>query len=69
MNAVAKNESGLLVDSNEWNFERLELFDREIGRIAADFDLDTYPNQIEVIRSDQMLDANSALGLPNGYSH
>jgi len=69
MSALAQSTTELLSDSNEWNFERLELFDREIGRIAREFELDTYPNQIEIIRSDQMLDAYSSIGLPVGYSH
>jgi spore cortex formation protein SpoVR/YcgB (stage V sporulation) len=33
------------------------------------FRLDTYPNQIEVIRSDQMLDAYASIGMPLGYHH
>ena len=36
----------------DWTFELLEQYDTEIARIAKDkFKLDTYPNQIEVIRS------------------
>ena len=32
----------------EWTFELVERYDREIGRVAAEFGLDTYPNQIEI---------------------
>jgi len=64
-----KEKMRLQDESNDWNFELLDAFNREIGRIAGNFGLDTYPNQIEVIRSDQMLDAYSSVGMPLGYSH
>lgn len=54
----------------DWTFELLEQYDQEIARIAKDkFKLDTYPNQIEVIRSDQMMDAYASVGMPVSYSH
>jgi len=37
--------------------------------VAAEHGLDTYPNQIEVITSEQMLDAYATGGLPIGYPH
>ena len=56
--------------SSDWTFELLEKYDREISRIAREkFHLDTYPNQIEVIRSDQMMDAYSSVGMPINYHH
>ncbi len=59
-----------LSTQSEWTFELLEIYDREIARIAKDkFKLDTYPNQIEVIRSDQMMDAYSSVGMPINYNH
>lgn len=54
---------------SEWTFELLQEYDCEIGRIAADFKLDTYPNQIEVISAEQMMDAYSSVGMPLGYNH
>ncbi len=54
---------------SDWSFELIETYDREIGAIAREFGLDTYPNQIEVIRSDQMIDAYSSIGMPLGYNH
>lgn len=54
---------------SEWTFERLEDYDREIGRIAKSYGLDTYPNQIEVITTEQMMDAYSSVGMPLGYHH
>ncbi|MCB1774982.1 MAG: SpoVR family protein [Gammaproteobacteria bacterium] len=60
----------LICDTSEWSFPLLERFDREIGRIAREeFGLDTYANQIEVITSEQMIDAYSSVGLPINYHH
>ena len=41
---------------SDWTFELIQDYDREIGRVAKDFGLDTYPNQIEIISAEQMLD-------------
>jgi stage V sporulation protein R len=53
----------------DWDFDLLERYDLEISRIAREYGLDTYPNQIEVITSEQMLDAYASSGLPLGYPH
>ncbi|MFN3919309.1 MAG: SpoVR family protein [Methylohalobius sp.] len=54
---------------SEWTFELLEKYDAEIARIASSFGLDTYPNQIEIISSEQMMDAYASCGLPVYYYH
>ncbi|QGU32471.1 SpoVR family protein [Thermochromatium tepidum] len=60
----------LITDSSEWSFSLLERFDREIARLAHEvYGLDTYANQIEVISSEQMIDAYSSVGLPIYYHH
>ena len=58
-----------LSEGSEWTFELLDLYDREIARIAEYYGLDTYPKQIEVITSEQMIDAYSSVGMPVGYHH
>ncbi len=58
-----------LSEGSEWTFELLDRYDREIGRVAAHYGLDTYPKQIEVITSEQMIDAYSSVGMPVGYHH
>ncbi|TVP53429.1 MAG: SpoVR family protein [Halomonadaceae bacterium] len=55
--------------SSDWTFELIEQYDRELARIAADFGLDTYPVQIEIISAEQMMDAYSSVGMPVGYNH
>ena len=59
----------LLSTGSDWTFELIEKYDREIARIARSYRLDTYPNQIEIIRSDQMMDAYASVGMPVGYHH
>jgi len=59
-----------IAEGSEWTFEALAAYEREIGKIAKDrYRLDTYPNQIEIISADQMMDAYSSIGMPVGYHH
>lgn len=53
----------------EWTFELIQTYDHEIARIAKDFKLETYPNQIEVISAEQMMDSYASVGMPIGYHH
>jgi spore cortex formation protein SpoVR/YcgB (stage V sporulation) len=59
----------LISESSEWTFPLLDRYNRELARIASDFNLDTYPNQIEIITAEQMMDAYSSVGMPLGYHH
>ena len=54
---------------SEWTYELIQSYDREIARLAREFKLDTYPNQIEIITSEQMMDAYASVGMPIGYHH
>jgi spore cortex formation protein SpoVR/YcgB (stage V sporulation) len=58
-----------LSDGPDWTFSLLEDYQREIARVAKLYKLDTYPNQIEIITSEQMLDAYSSVGMPINYHH
>lgn len=58
-----------LSDGPDWTFDLLEDYHKEIQRVAAHYRLSTYPNQIEVITAEQMMDAYSSIGMPIGYSH
>jgi len=53
----------------DWTFELLQEYEREIARIAENFKLDTYPNQIEIISSEQMMDAYASSAMPINYHH
>lgn len=48
----------------------LALTDKVIQIIATEkYGLDCYENEIQIIRSDQMLDAYTTIGLPTSYNH
>ena len=49
----------------DWNFEMLSSIYEELDIINNEkYQLQIYPNQIEIISSEQMLDANSSVALP-----
>ncbi len=59
-----------LFQGSEWDFDKLRRVYDAIEEIAVgELGLDTYPNQIEVITSEQMLDAYASIGLPLMYRH
>jgi len=58
-----------LDDNSEWTFEKLTIYQTEIARVAEHYRLDTYTNQIEVITTEQMMDAYASIGMPIGYNH
>lgn len=60
----------LIYRGSEWDFELLQRAHDAIEQIAlGELGLDIYRNQIEVITSEQMLDAYAAVGMPLMYSH
>lgn len=58
-----------VAEGSEWTLDQLQRLDREIGKIAKEYNLDTYPIQIEIITAEQMMDAYSSVGMPIGYHH
>ncbi|WP_029686812.1 SpoVR family protein [Tatumella saanichensis] len=65
----AAQQQQRLSDGPDWTFELLETYLAEIDRVAKLYHLDTYPHQIEVITSEQMMDAYSSIGMPINYAH
>lgn len=63
------SKNNYISTGSDWTFDLLETYDSEIARVAAIYGLDTYPNQIEVISAEQMMDAYSSVGMPIGYNH
>jgi len=59
----------IISDTSEWTFELIERYNQEIARIAKQFKLETYPIQVEIITSEQMMDAYASVGMPVGYAH
>ncbi len=58
-----------LPEQSEWTFELIEQVHEEIRRVAEKFGLDTYPNQLEIISAEQMMDAYASVGMPVSYNH
>ena len=54
---------------SDWSFELIEDYHRVIRETAARFGLDTYPNQLEIITAEQMMDAYASVGMPVNYRH
>ncbi len=62
--------SDLLFHGSDWTFDTLSRTYDAIKEIAIDdLGLDVYPNQLEIISSEQMLDAYSSNGMPLIYQH
>ena len=59
-----------LFEGADWNFDLMRRSYDAIEDVAReDLKLDVYPNQIEIISSEQMLDAYSSIGMPLMYRH
>ena len=54
---------------SDWSFDLVESYHRIIKATAERFGLDTYPNQLEIITAEQMMDAYSSVGMPVNYRH
>lgn len=62
--------SNLLYTGNHWDFDKLYNVMDACEEIAVnDMGLDCFPNQIEIITVEQMLDAYSSVGMPLMYNH
>ncbi len=66
---VTTTKSKTLSDGPDWTFDLLEQYHKEIKRVADHYRLDAYPNQIEIITAEQMMDAYSSIGMPINYHH
>lgn len=69
MTASGTQENQRLSDGPDWTFELLDDYLFEIDRVAKHYRLETYPHQIEIITSEQMMDAYSSVGMPINYPH
>jgi stage V sporulation protein R len=59
-----------LFDRSDWDYDMLRRTYEAIEDIALnDLGLNVYPNQIEIISTEQMLDAYSSIGMPLMYQH
>jgi len=64
------SRSNLLFSGSDWNFGTLSHAYDVIEAVAKEeLGLDIYPVQMEIISSEQMLDAYSSIGMPLMYRH
>ena len=69
MSETLKKVEPIFTDA-DWDFGTLDRAFEAIEDIAKnDLGLETYPNQIEIISTEQMLDAYSSHGMPLMYRH
>ncbi len=54
---------------SDWSFELIEQYHEVIKHTAQRYGLDTYPNQLEIITAEQMMDAYASVGMPVNYRH
>jgi len=60
----------LFREGGDWNFSTLQrIYDACEDVAVNELGLDVYPNQIEVITAEQMLDAYASMGMPLFYKH
>jgi stage V sporulation protein R len=59
-----------LFEGAEWDFATIQRVNNAIEEVATrELGLEVYANQIEVISTEQMLDAYSSIGMPLFYKH
>jgi stage V sporulation protein R len=58
-----------LPSQSDWTFELIDEYHTAIRDTARGYGLDTYPNQLEIITAEQMMDAYSSVGMPVNYRH
>lgn len=67
---MGRRRENILFEGAEWSFDALSRVHDAIDTIARkDLALDLFANQIEIISSEQMLDAYSSIGMPLMYRH
>ncbi|MEH2471072.1 stage V sporulation protein R [Nitrobacteraceae bacterium AZCC 2161] len=67
---MTANSAERLYEGADWDFATLQRIHDACEKIAkSELGLDVYPNQIEVITAEQMLDAYSSVGMPLYYKH
>ena len=66
---AGKRPAHPLPDPSDWTFELIARYHAASAATAERYGLDTYPNQLEVISAEQMMDAYASVGMPVGYRH
>lgn len=60
----------IVSSGQDWTFEKIEEVYQALEKLAKEkYRLNFYPNQLEIITSEQMLDAYTSVGMPMSYPH
>src|SRR6202161_443603 len=64
------NSDTLLFENADWDFSTIQRINDAVEEIELkELGLNVYPNQIEVISTEPMLDAYASIGMPLFYKH
>jgi stage V sporulation protein R len=69
---IDKNDKSVrnkLPSPSDWTFDLIEQYHDAIQQAAKEYGLETYPNQLEIITAEQMMDAYASVGMPVNYRH
>ncbi len=55
--------------SSEWTIDLLKKYEKELTKLAEEYQLSTYRTQIDIISAEQMMDAHASVGMPLSYNH
>ena len=66
---LAQRPGEPLPSPSDWSFDLVDRYHEVIKATAERFGLDTYPNQLEIITAEQMMDAYASVGMPVNYRH
>ncbi len=58
-----------LPSPSDWTFDLIDDYHKVIRETVQRYGLDTYPNQLEIITAEQMMDAYASVGMPVNYRH
>lgn len=64
-----ENKTKFDCSDSDWSIDRINEIYGYIKEIADEFNLEYYPEQIELITAEQMCDAYSSIGMPINYNH
>ena len=67
---MARRKKYIVTDHQEWSFDHISYITEQIDKINnKKYKLNIFPNQIEIVSSEQMIDAYCSVGLPIMYNH
>jgi stage V sporulation protein R len=69
MRPIKQRAAHPLPSPSDWTFELIDQYHEVIRATAERYGLDTYPNQLEIITAEQMMDAYASVGMPVNYRH